>query len=57
MTLCGQTGAGDGRRRGAGADLALGFARAGAEVVMCGRRVEALERTCGVAFGHPGGGL
>ena len=29
---------------GAGADLALGFARAGAaEVVICGRRVKALE--------------
>ncbi|MGV8985544.1 MAG: SDR family NAD(P)-dependent oxidoreductase [Cypionkella sp.] len=27
---------------GAGADLALGFAKAGAEVVICGRRVEAL---------------
>lgn len=30
---------------GAGADLALGFANAGAEVVICGRRPEALERT------------
>ncbi len=29
---------------GAGADLALGFARAGAEVVICGRRVEALGK-------------
>lgn len=30
---------------GAGADLALGFAKAGAEVVICGRRVEALAKT------------
>jgi len=30
---------------GAGADLALGFARAGAEVVITGRRVSALEST------------
>lgn len=36
---------------GAGADLALGFARAGAaEVVICGRRLEMLET---VAAGHP----
>ncbi len=30
---------------GAGADIALGFARVGAEVVICGRRIEALRRT------------
>lgn len=36
---------------GAGADLALGFARAGAEVVICGRRAEALAA---VAAQHPG---
>ncbi len=37
---------------GAGADLALGFARAGAsEVVVCGRRVDALARTVAL---HPG---
>ena len=35
---------------GAGADLALGFARAGADVVICGRRVEALTT---VAAQHP----
>ena len=35
---------------GAGADIALGFARAGAEVVICGRRVEALARTVAL---HP----
>lgn len=29
---------------GAGADLALGFAKAGAEVVICGRRAEALAK-------------
>lgn len=36
---------------GAGADLALGFANAGAEVVICGRRVEALAA---VAARHAG---
>lgn len=36
---------------GAGADLALGFAKAGAEVVICGRRVEALAR---IAAQHSG---
>ena len=35
---------------GAGADLALGFARAGAEVVICGRRMEALQ---GMVAQHP----
>lgn len=35
---------------GAGADLALGFARAGAEVVICGRRIAALQRTVAL---HP----
>ncbi len=30
---------------GAGADLAAGFARAGAEVVVCGRRADALAQT------------
>ncbi|MBI1170920.1 SDR family NAD(P)-dependent oxidoreductase [bacterium] len=32
---------------GAGADLALGFAEAGAEVVICGRRLEALTAVAG----------
>ncbi len=32
---------------GSGADLALGFARAGAEVVICGRRPDALDRVAG----------
>ena len=36
---------------GAGADLALGFAKAGAEVVICGRRIEALAA---VANNHSG---
>ncbi len=36
---------------GAGADLALGFAKAGADVVICGRRIEALA---GVAAQNPG---
>ncbi len=35
---------------GAGADLALGFARTGAEVVICGRRADALAST---AAQHP----
>ena len=35
---------------GAGADLALGFAKAGAEVVICGRRAEALAKTAAL---HP----
>lgn len=35
---------------GAGADLARGFAEAGAEVVICGRRADALART---AAQHP----
>jgi NAD(P)-dependent dehydrogenase (short-subunit alcohol dehydrogenase family) len=35
---------------GAGADLALGFAHAGAEVVICGRRLDALDAT---AAQHP----
>ena len=30
---------------GAGASLALGFAAAGAEIIICGRRIEALQRT------------
>lgn len=36
---------------GAGADLALGFAKAGAEVVICGRRVEALAKTASLHSG------
>lgn len=36
---------------GAGADLALGFAKAGADVVICGRRVEALAQ---IAAQHSG---
>lgn len=36
---------------GAGADLAIGFAKAGAEVVICGRRVDSLVR---VANSHSG---
>ena len=31
---------------GAGADLALGFAKAGAKVVICGRRPNALASGC-----------
>ena len=45
MTFAGKRVLVTGGGSGAGADLALGFARAGAEVVICGRRVEALART------------
>jgi len=36
---------------GAGADLALGFAKAGAQVVICGRRLDALAK---IAAQHSG---
>lgn len=46
MTIAGRRVLVTGGGSGAGADLALGFARAGAaEVVICGRRVAALEAT------------
>lgn len=45
MTFAGKRVLVTGGGSGAGADLALGFARAGAEVVICGRRVEALTRS------------
>lgn len=46
MTIAGRRVLVTGGGSGAGADLALGFARAGAaEVVICGRRVAALEST------------
>lgn len=46
MTIAGRRVLVTGGGSGAGADLALGFARAGAsEVVICGRRVSALEAT------------
>lgn len=51
MTIAGRRVLVTGGGSGAGADLALGFARAGAaEVVICGRRVSALEAT---AAQHP----
>lgn len=51
MTIAGRRVLVTGGGSGAGADLALGFARAGAaEVVICGRRVAALEAT---AAQHP----
>jgi NAD(P)-dependent dehydrogenase (short-subunit alcohol dehydrogenase family) len=51
MTIAGRRVLVTGGGSGAGADLALGFARAGAaEVVICGRRVAALEVT---AAQHP----
>ena len=36
---------------GAGADLALGFAKAGAEVVICGRRLDALAKIAALHSG------
>ena len=45
MTFAGKRVLVTGGGSGAGADLALGFAQAGAAVVICGRRVEALART------------
>jgi NAD(P)-dependent dehydrogenase (short-subunit alcohol dehydrogenase family) len=51
MTIAGKRVLVTGGGSGAGADLALGFARAGAaEVVICGRRAQALEA---VAAQHP----
>ena len=50
MTFSGKRVLVTGGGSGAGADLALGFARAGAEVVICGRRVAALARTAAL---HP----
>jgi NAD(P)-dependent dehydrogenase (short-subunit alcohol dehydrogenase family) len=51
MTIAGRRVLVTGGGSGAGADVALGFARAGAaEVVICGRRVAALEAT---AAQHP----
>ena len=51
MTLTGKRVLITGGGSGAGADLARGFAEAGAEVVIAGRRAEALAR---VAAGFPG---
>jgi NAD(P)-dependent dehydrogenase (short-subunit alcohol dehydrogenase family) len=51
MTIAGRRVLVTGGGSGAGADLALGFARAGAaEVVICGRRMQPLQAT---AAGHP----
>jgi 3-hydroxybutyrate dehydrogenase len=51
MTITGKRVLVTGGGSGAGADLALGFARAGAaEVVICGRRLDALQAT---AAQHP----
>ena len=51
MTIAGRRVLVTGGGSGAGADLALGFARAGAaEVVICGRRMQALQAT---AAEHP----
>ena len=44
MTIAGKRVLVTGGGSGAGADLALGFAKAGAEVVICGRRLDALAQ-------------
>ena len=51
MTFAGKRVLVTGGGSGAGADLALGFAKAGAEVVICGRRVEALARSAALHDG------
>lgn len=45
MSMAGKRVLVTGGGSGAGASLALGFAAAGAGVIICGRRIEALERT------------
>ena len=50
MTYSGKRVLVTGGGSGSGADLALGFARAGAQVVICGRRVDALQS---IATQHP----
>ncbi len=51
MTITGKRVLVTGGGSGVGADLARGFARAGAEVVIAGRRAEALEAVAGEARG------
>ncbi len=51
MTLTGKTVLITGGGSGAGENLALGFAGAGAQVVITGRRMEALERVAALAPG------
>lgn len=51
MTLTGKRVLITGGGSGAGADMALGFARAGAEVVVTGRRLSALQATAAQARG------
>ncbi|MCT8328326.1 SDR family NAD(P)-dependent oxidoreductase [Albidovulum sediminis] len=51
MTLAGKRVLITGGGAGAGADLALGFARAGAEVVITGRRADALKATAALYEG------
>ena len=50
MSMAGRRVLVTGGGSGAGADLAAGFARAGAEVVVCGRRADALASTAAL---HP----
>jgi hypothetical protein len=56
MTLAGKRVLITGGGTGAGADLARGFAAAGAEVVISGRREEALRPCCRTAGAAPGAG-
>ena len=51
MTLSGKTVLITGGGSGAGENLALGFAAAGAQVVITGRRIAALDRVAGLAPG------
>jgi 2,4-dienoyl-CoA reductase-like NADH-dependent reductase (Old Yellow Enzyme family) len=53
MTIAGKRVLITGGGSGAGENLALGFAAAGAEVVIAGRRLDALQAVAAKAAGHP----